>query len=106
MGLEALGSSLDGVRVVEFGNLISGPFCGKVLAELGTDAIKVKPPHSDDPIRSQGQHPRWWEGVQVRDDMTPVVNCPMIHGDGPVAVQARNELGETGIARYLYNYLA
>ena len=48
---------LDGVRVVEWGDLISGPFCGKVLAELGADVVKVEPPQIGDTSRSHGPFP-------------------------------------------------
>ena len=34
--------ALPGVRVVEWGNFISAPFCGKVLTELGADVIKLE----------------------------------------------------------------
>jgi len=48
---------LDGARVVEWGNFISAPFCGKVLAELGADVIKVEPPVSGDDSRRHGPFP-------------------------------------------------
>jgi crotonobetainyl-CoA:carnitine CoA-transferase CaiB-like acyl-CoA transferase len=38
---------LEGVRVVEFGNLIAAPFCTMLLADLGADVIKVEPPSGD-----------------------------------------------------------
>jgi formyl-CoA transferase len=38
---------LDGVRVVEFGNFIAGPFAGQILADMGADVIKVEPPTGD-----------------------------------------------------------
>ena len=38
---------LEGVRVVEWGEMVSAPFCAKVLAELGADVIKVEPPEGD-----------------------------------------------------------
>lgn len=49
--------ALNGVRVVEWGNFISAPFCGKVLAELGAEVIKVEPPHSGDDSRRHGPFP-------------------------------------------------
>ena len=33
---------LDGVKIVEYGNLISGPFCAKILADLGAEVIKIE----------------------------------------------------------------
>ncbi len=38
---------LEGVRVVEFGNLIAAPFCAMLLADLGADVVKVEPPSGD-----------------------------------------------------------
>lgn len=42
---------LDGVRVLEVGQLLAGPFAGSVLAYFGAEVIKVEPPGSGDPIR-------------------------------------------------------
>jgi crotonobetainyl-CoA:carnitine CoA-transferase CaiB-like acyl-CoA transferase len=38
---------LEGLRVVEFSQLIAAPFCGLTLADLGADVIKVETPHGD-----------------------------------------------------------
>lgn len=38
---------LEGVRVVEFGNLIAAPFCTMLLADLGAEVVKVEPPSGD-----------------------------------------------------------
>jgi crotonobetainyl-CoA:carnitine CoA-transferase CaiB-like acyl-CoA transferase len=39
---------LDGVKVIEFGHLISGPFCAKILADLGAEVIKIEDPCGDE----------------------------------------------------------
>ena len=44
--------ALAGLKVVELGQLIAGPFAGKVLAEFGADVVKVEPPKVGDPLRS------------------------------------------------------
>ena len=48
---------LAGVRVVEWGTLVSAPFCGKVLGELGADVIKIEPPVKGDVGRARGPFP-------------------------------------------------
>ncbi len=47
--------ALDGIRVIEVGTLISGPFAGRLLGDMGADVIKIEPPGSPDPIRTWGQ---------------------------------------------------
>lgn len=46
---------LSGVRVVEMGQLIAGPFCGQLLGDLGADVIKIEEPTKGDPMRQWGQ---------------------------------------------------
>jgi formyl-CoA transferase len=43
---------LSGLRVIELGQLIAGPFASKMLAEFGADVIKVEPPETGDPLRT------------------------------------------------------
>jgi crotonobetainyl-CoA:carnitine CoA-transferase CaiB-like acyl-CoA transferase len=57
--------ALEGVRVVELGQLIAGPFAGRMLADFGAEVIKVEPPGSGDPMREWGlhryqDHGLWW----------------------------------------------
>jgi crotonobetainyl-CoA:carnitine CoA-transferase CaiB-like acyl-CoA transferase len=54
---------LKGLRVVEMGQLIAGPFCGQLLGDLGADVIKVEAPGQGDPMRAWGQpgYPLFWE---------------------------------------------
>ena len=47
--------ALQGLRVVEMGQLIAGPFCGQLLGDMGADVIKVEPPGAGDPMREWGQ---------------------------------------------------
>jgi len=42
---------LEGIRVLELGQLIAGPFAGRMLAEFGAHVIKVEPPGAGDPLR-------------------------------------------------------
>ncbi len=48
---------LAGIRVIEWGSLVSAPFCGKVLGELGADVIKVEAPSTGDEARYRGPFP-------------------------------------------------
>ena len=42
---------LDGVKVIEYGNLISAPFCAKILADMGAEVIKIEKPCCGDDTR-------------------------------------------------------
>lgn len=53
---------LTDIRLVELGQLIAGPFCGQLMADMGADVIKVEPPGKGDPMRvwGRGDYPLWW----------------------------------------------
>jgi formyl-CoA transferase len=67
---QALTGPLKGIKVVELGQLIAGPFAAKTLAEFGADVIKVESPKGGDPLRQwrimQGDTSLWWQ-VQSRN---------------------------------------
>jgi formyl-CoA transferase len=44
-------SALDGLRVIELTQVMAGPFCGQVLADMGADVVKVEPPDGGDQTR-------------------------------------------------------
>jgi formyl-CoA transferase len=46
--------ALVGLRVIEMGQLIAGPFCGQLLGDMGAEVIKVEPPGAGDPMRQWG----------------------------------------------------
>ncbi len=61
---------LAGLRVLELGQLIAGPFCGQLLGDMGAEVVKVEPPSSErrrggDPMRDwgQGEVPTWWRVI-------------------------------------------
>ncbi len=63
--------ALEGVRVVEMGTLIAGPFCGRLLGDFGAEIVKVEPPGTGDPMREWGvgvheTRSLWWT-VQSRN---------------------------------------
>lgn len=56
---------LAGLRVIEMGSLIAGPFCGQVLGDFGAEVIKLEDPGTGDPMRQWGRSkPKglspWW----------------------------------------------
>ena len=48
---------LEGVRVVEWGEFVSAPYCGRILAGLGAEVVKVETPGSGDEARLHGPFP-------------------------------------------------
>ena len=54
---------LDGIRVLELGNFISGPYGAMLLADMGAEVIKVENPKGGDPFRGWdfgGDQPNFW----------------------------------------------
>ena len=56
---------LAGLRVIEMGTLIAGPFCGQILGDFGAEVIKIEDPRKGDPMRQWGRSlPKglspWW----------------------------------------------
>ena len=56
---------LAGIRVVELGQLIAGPFCGQLLGDMGAEIAKIEAPGAGDPMRNwgQGSTPTWWRVI-------------------------------------------
>ncbi|MEY3486232.1 MAG: hypothetical protein RL075_237 [Pseudomonadota bacterium] len=63
-------SALDGLKVLELGQLIAGPFAAKTLADFGAEVIKIEPPGTGDPLRQwrllKDGTSVWWQ-VQSRN---------------------------------------
>lgn len=49
--------AFEGVKVVEYATMVSGPYCGKLLADMGADVVKVEEPPAGDPARGRGPFP-------------------------------------------------
>ena len=68
---------LDGVRVLEAGTLIAGPFCGQLLGDFGAEVIKIEDPVRGDPMRQWRTDDRgrslWWP-VIARNKRSVTVN--------------------------------
>jgi len=74
---------LAGLRVVELGSLIAGPFCSRILGEFGAEVVKVEAPDGGDPLRKwrklyEGTS-LWWY-VQARNKKSVTANLK--HPDG------------------------
>ncbi len=68
---------LEGVKVLELGSLIAGPFAGRIFAEFGAEVIKVEPPKLGDPLRKwrlmKDDTSLWWY-VQSRNKKCITLN--------------------------------
>ena len=75
--------ALAGVRVVEMGQLIAGPFVGKTLGEFGAEVIKIEPPLNGDPLRQwrliEGGTSLWWQ-VQSRNTQSLALDVRTAQG--------------------------
>ena len=76
-------AALAGVRVIEMGQLIAGPFAGKTLGEFGADVVKIEPPGAGDPLRNWRliQHGTsvWWQ-VQSRNKRSVAIDLRQAEG--------------------------
>ncbi len=76
-------AALAGVRVVEMGQLIAGPFCGKTLGDFGADVVKIEPPGAGDPLRKwrllQDGTSVWWQ-VQSRNKRSVALDLRQAEG--------------------------
>ena len=70
---EAFGA-LEGLRVIEMGQLIAGPFCGQLMADHGAEVIKVEQPGVGDPMRAWGRAESLWWPVVGRNKKSITLN--------------------------------
>ncbi len=79
---------LTGVKVLELGTLIAGPFCSRILAEFGAVVIKIESPGDGDPLRRwrkmHGDTSLWWL-VQARNKQSITINLK--HPEGIAIVK-------------------
>jgi len=82
-GADVAPGALDGVRVIEMGQLIAGPFAGKTLGEFGADVIKIEPPGAGDPLRNwrllRDGTSVWWQ-VQSRNKRSVALDLRSAEG--------------------------
>jgi succinyl-CoA---D-citramalate CoA-transferase len=79
---------LRGIRVLELGSLVAGPFCGKTFADFGAEVIKIEPPGEGDPLRKwrklRNGTSLWWQ-VQSRGKKS--VTCDLRKPEGQEVVR-------------------
>jgi formyl-CoA transferase len=79
---------LSGIRVIELGSLIAGPFCTKTLADFGAEVVKIEPPGEGDPLRKwrrmRNGTSLWWQ-VQSRNKKS--VTCNLRRPEGQEIVR-------------------
>ncbi len=73
-----MASALEGLKVLEMGQLIAGPFAAKTLADFGADVVKIEPPGVGDPLRKwrmldDSGTSLWWQ-VQSRNKRSVALN--------------------------------
>lgn len=78
-----MSQTLEGLKVVELGSLIAGPFAGKMFAEFGADVLKVEPPKKGDPLREWRHvydgNSLWWR-LQSRNKKSVTINLKSEEG--------------------------
>lgn len=78
---------LDGIKVLELGQLIAGPFACKMLAEFGAEVIKIEPPETGDPLRKwrllHNGTSVWWAS-QSRNKQSVTLNLHSAEGQDVV----------------------
>ena len=74
---------LEGIKVIELGQLIAGPFAGKMFAEFGAEVIKIEAPEGGDPLRQwrklHNGTSLWWY-AQARNKKSVTVNLRLAEG--------------------------
>jgi formyl-CoA transferase len=84
---------LAGLKVVELGTLIAGPYCARLLGEFGAEVVKVETPGEGDPLRKWRQlhdgNSLWWY-AQARNKKSVAVNLRDPDGQAVVRRLARD----------------
>jgi formyl-CoA transferase len=82
------GTPLAGLRVLELGAFIAGPFAGQLLGDLGADVIKIEPPGAGDIMRRYGVRVEdgrnlWWPAI-ARNKRSVALDLRNAHGQDAV----------------------
>lgn len=93
---------LHGIRVLELGQLIAGPFCGQILGDFGAEVIKIEAPGVGDPMRTWGHEKvngktLWWS-VIARNKKS--VTCDLRTPEGQAILKALVEHADVLIENF------
>ena len=87
MSTAASHGPLQGLKVIEMGQLIAGPFAAKTLSDFGAEVVKIEPPGSGDPLRQwrlvKDGTSVWWQ-VQSRNKRSVALDLRKPEGQGIV----------------------
>ena len=73
-GVDVVKQALEGLKVVEVGNILAGPFAGTLFADFGAEVIKVEPPKMGDLMRNMGRIKDMWFAVEGRNKKSVTLN--------------------------------
>ena len=79
---------LEGIKVIEFGNFVAGPFAGQILADMGAEVIKVEPPNGDP-----------WRATQPFAPGESRTFLPLNRGVKSVTLNLKDENGQNALAK-------
>ena len=70
---------MEGVKVLELGSLIAGPYASTLLAQFGADVIKIEPPGVGDPLRTwrklHNGTSLWWYNQSRNKNAQTTTRC-------------------------------
>lgn len=82
---ESLEGPLNGIKVIEFGQNLAGPYCGQILAFLGAEVIKIERPEGDDARR-------WGPPFVGEEDGAPaVIFVALNRGKKSIVIDLRDD---------------
>ncbi|MBK5912382.1 formyl-CoA transferase [Rhodothalassium salexigens] len=76
--------ALQGLRLLEMGQLLAGPFCGQLMADHGCEVIKIEQPGTGDPMRQWGRADKLWWPVVARNKKSVTLNLREAEGQALV----------------------
>ncbi len=75
-----MGAALEGLKILEIGQILAGPFAASLLGDFGAEVIKVEPPRVGDIIRGMGRIKDLWFAVEGRNKKCITLNLKLEKG--------------------------